>query len=99
MIDLLTDEIHRLSEEVLPRAAKSGEYPVRHDHCFKRIAFDWACGAKWDTVVDQPFYKNATQRQKERALGALKQMVKFPGTAHAMNKQSLTYRTNRSCES
>ena len=33
-------------------------WPIRADHCFKRIAFDTAVGAKWDTVHSRPAYSS-----------------------------------------
>jgi hypothetical protein len=84
--------MHHLSEEVLPEKAEDGDYPVRFDHCFKRIAFDRATQAKWDTVVNRPFYENATSRQMKKAVKALKEMARSPARARELNKASLRYR-------
>lgn len=34
--------------------AAAERWPVRADHCFLRIAYDTAVGAKWDTVHARP---------------------------------------------
>jgi hypothetical protein len=90
----LTQLMHRLSEEALPkRAEESGDYPVRFDHCFKRIAYDAAAGAKWDEVVGRPFYEHAGQDLKREATQVLQNMLLSPRVARAYNNQSLAYRS------
>ena len=42
---------------LLARAAAE-QWPIRADHCFLRIAYDNAVGAKWDTVVRPPAWRN-----------------------------------------
>jgi hypothetical protein len=92
-MDEVTREMHRLSEEALPlRAEGTGDYPVRHDHCFKRIAFDAAVGDKWDRVIDRPFYQNASPKTKRAAVSVLKEMLRSPEAAESYNRQSLHYR-------
>ncbi len=81
-----------LAEEVLPRHAASGNYPVRFDHCFKRIAYDVAVGAQWDADVTPPFYQNATLDQIRRAVRVLREMAADPDRAAAYNHRSLRYR-------
>lgn len=89
----LLEDLRRLSEEALPRLAReTGQYPVRFDHCFKRIAYDYAAGEKWDQAVDRPFYKNASIEQLQTALEALERMEEDPGAAEVLNDQSLSYR-------
>ena len=84
--------MERLAEEVLPAKAASGAYPVRFDHCFKRIAYDVAVGAKWDTAVPPPFYKHAPPAQLRRAVTILREMVADPDRAADYNRRSLRYR-------
>ena len=81
-----------LAEEVLPAKAASGDYPVRFDHCFKRIAYDVAVGAKWDTEVASPFYEHASREQIRRAVDVLRQMAEDPGRAAEYNRRSLRCR-------
>lgn len=90
-----SEDIRRLkvlAEEVLPKKAASGNYPVRFDHCFKRIAYDVAVGTKWDTEVTPPFYKHATPEQTRRAVEVLQEMALEPDRAAGYNRRSLHYR-------
>lgn len=87
------DEMNRLAEEVLPEnAARDSRYPVRFDHCFKRIAYDAAVGAQWDTEVQRPFYRHASDAQIKDAIDTLHAMREDPERAAELNRQSLTYR-------
>ncbi|WP_158666547.1 GCN5-related N-acetyltransferase [Salinibacter altiplanensis] len=85
--------MERLAEEVLPAKAASGNYPVRFDHCFKRIAYDMAVGAKWDAEVARPFYEHASREQVRRAVDVLRKMARDPARAAEYNRRSLRYRT------
>ncbi|MFB6271848.1 MAG: GCN5-related N-acetyltransferase [Salinibacter sp.] len=92
------DDVRRLktlAEEVLPEKAASGDYPVRFDHCFKRIAYDVAVGTQWDTEVAPPFYQHATPDQLRRAIAVLWEMIGDPDRAATYNQQSLRYRDVR----
>jgi len=85
--------MNRLAENVLPvRAANDDRYPVQFDHCFKRIAYDTAVEARWDTVVEPPFYVHASLDVIQRAVEALTGMAEAPSVARALNRQSLAYR-------
>ena len=88
------DEMEHLAEEVLPdKAADDSRYPVRFDHCFKRIAYDAAVGAQWDTQVQRPFYRHASDEQIQDAIDALETMRDTPSRVAELNRQSLEYRT------
>jgi len=85
--------IRRLADEVLPaRAASDDRYPVQEDHCFRRIAYDVAVGARWDEVLARPFHEHARPDHIRRALTVLEEMVEDPATARTYNRQSLRYR-------
>jgi hypothetical protein len=87
------DEMNRLAEEVLPsNATRDDRYPVRFDHCFKRIAYDAAVGAQWDTEVQPPFYRHASDAQIHAAIETLNAMCEDPTRAAELNRQSLAYR-------
>lgn len=89
------DEMNRLAEDVLPEiAGEDDRYPVRFDHCFKRIAYDASVGDRWDREVQRPFYRYATDQQIRRAIQTLKEMVDSPSRATDLNRQSLTYRAD-----
>lgn len=38
--------------------AAAERWPIRADHCFLRIAYDNAVGAKWDTVHAPPAWRS-----------------------------------------
>lgn len=88
------DRIERLADEVLPAVAawREGEYPVVFDHCFRRIAYDTACGMKWTEAVDRPFSRRAPVWLLTTTLEILYQMVVSPAKTHRFNDQSLQYR-------
>jgi len=65
---------------------------IRSDHCFKRIAYDVAVGAKWDTEVTPPFSKNTPPAQLRRAVTILREMAATPDRAADYNQRSLRYR-------
>jgi len=88
----LVRTMERLAEDILPVKAASGAYPVRFDHCFKRIAYDVAVGARWDTEVPPPFCGNATPAQLRRAIDVLRAMAGNPGRAAEYNRYSLRCR-------
>ncbi|WP_259220727.1 hypothetical protein [Salinibacter ruber] len=88
----LVRTMEHLAEDILPTKAASGAYPVRFDHCFKRIAYDVAVGAKWDTDVTPPFCANATPAQLRRAIDVLRAMARDPDRAHEYNRYSLRCR-------
>ena len=87
------DKMKRLAETVLPEeAARDSRYPVRFDHCFKRIAYDVAVGARWDTEVQRPFYRHASDAQIRDAIETLNAMRDDPARADELNRRSLQYR-------
>lgn len=54
----------------MARATVEG-WPIRADHCFLRIAYDNAAGAKWDTVVKPPAWRNLPVDRLAAALSVL----------------------------
>lgn len=64
------------------------------NHCYWRIANDYACKDKWDKLVKRPFYKNASDIQLIKSITILQDMVGNKEVLFNFNKQSLTYRKN-----
>jgi hypothetical protein len=67
------------------------------NHCYLRIVNDMTCGAKWDTVVERPFIKNATDKQLLTSVKFLSDLlcIKDSVTVNRilfMNSISLEYR-------
>ena len=66
-------------------------WPIRRDHCFLRVAYDTACGAKWDTVVKPPAWRNLPIEALAEALRLLGTMRDLP-TLRTLNDHSLALR-------
>ena len=43
-----------LTERTLPALAREHRWPLRLDHCFKRVCLDWAFGDVWYRHVPKP---------------------------------------------
>jgi hypothetical protein len=60
MADLPVDRAARLAaykhltEVELPARASASRWPIRFDHCFKRICLDNACGDVWHRHIRRP---------------------------------------------
>lgn len=80
------------TEVVLPRVAKERGYPVRLDHCFKRICMDNAVGGFWRDHVPAPFITNADPLQLLTALGIAAGIGHGVANVHALNQRSLQWR-------
>jgi hypothetical protein len=62
------------------------------NHCYLRIAYDNVLFAKWDTVVNRPFTKNANQEQINFANFLLTMYIKDKHLLLEHNRISLTFR-------
>lgn len=72
-------------------AAAGPGWPVSADHCFLRIAYDNAVGAKWGTVVRPPAWRNLPPDALAEALRLLGTMDD-PATLRRLNARSLALR-------
>ncbi len=54
-----------LTEVALPDMARLHRWPIRFDHCFKRICLDWAFGDVWYNHLKRP----AERHLRGEALG------------------------------
>ncbi|TRW14310.1 GCN5-related N-acetyltransferase [Glacieibacterium frigidum] len=73
--------------------AAAERWPIRADHCFLRIGYDNAVGAKWDTVVKAPAWRNLPVDRIEAAAAVLGQIEAEGRVAlDALNAASLGYR-------
>ena len=62
------------------------------NHCYLRIALDNTIGAKWDTKIARPAYKNLTKEQLDRVLCLLGQYQTDKAMVLRHNQISLDYR-------
>ena len=72
-------------------AAAMPDWPVHADHCFLRIAYDNAAGARWDTVVRPPAWRNLPPDVLAVAVRLLDEMAD-PATLRRLNDRSLALR-------
>ena len=49
--------------------AAAERWPLRNDHCFLRVAYDNAVGAKWDTVYARPAWRSLPLDRLMAAVG------------------------------
>lgn len=73
--------------------AAAERWPIRADHCFLRIAYDNAAGAKWDTVHARPGWATLPPDQLAAAVAVL---TRIEGEGRAaldpLNAASLAFR-------
>ena len=89
----LRRRLARLCDDVLPALATTEAYPVAHDHCFRRLAYDTAVGAEWTTEIGRPFVANADDTILATAYRVAAWMVRDgPEAADACQEKSLRLR-------
>lgn len=73
--------------------AAAERWPIRADHCFLRIAYDNAVGAKWDTAVARPAWSNLPLDRLTAAIAVLAH-IEAEGRAalDPLNAASLAFR-------
>ena len=90
-------ELLRLANEVFPAVAKTGDYPVRFNHCFLRIVYDNLFGARWQEVLPpgQPAYKQLSPEQLAGAIELGEAVIADPAYCRTLNERSLHWREKR----
>lgn len=88
------EHISVLCEDSLPRQAERGGWPVRFGHCFRRLAYDSACGGDWrDEVEGGTFVKDASSELMAEALKEAARMLYYgDGYAWKLQEKSLLWR-------
>lgn len=85
--------LKHLTEAVLPARARALRWPIRLDHCFKRICFDAAFGDVWDRHIARPAERNLHGESLARALRCAEELAIGDGSLLAeRNRQSLGWR-------
>ena len=72
--------------------AAERNWPIRLDHCFKRVCLDAAIGARWDTVVRRPAIRHLSLPQLAAAVGQAERIVADPALLLPLNRTSLRLR-------
>jgi hypothetical protein len=57
-----------LTERELPARAATERWPIRFDHCFKRICLDWAFGDVWYRHLARPAERHLRGEALARAV-------------------------------
>ncbi len=82
-----------LTETILPALAREHHWPIRMDHCFKRICLDHAFSDVWYHHLKKPAERHLTGEPLQRALACAEDLAR-EGLAllGTRNTASLTYR-------
>ena len=65
----------RLTEHELPARAQAEAWPIRLDHCFKRICLDHAFGDVWYNLLARPAERHLAGEALDRALGCAEALL------------------------
>lgn len=87
-----TDTITYYVEFVFPMLASKYNWPIRFDHCFRRVIYDICVGDKWNTKVQSPANKNMTVEQLKRCVSICIELVENPQLMMEYNNRSLAWR-------
>lgn len=92
--ETLKDRLRHQANVEFPAAARSGDYPIRFNHCFLRVVYDNLFGTKWQTVLSpgQPAIHQLTGEQLEEALRIGRRVIDDPEVCRALNQRSLVFR-------
>ncbi len=64
-----------LTEEQLPERAREECWPLRLDHCFKRVCLDWACGDCWYRHIRRPAERHMDDAVLSRAVRCAEELL------------------------
>ncbi len=64
-----------LTEEILPALARENRWPIRLDHCFKRICLDHAFGDVWYKHLARPAERHLEGEALRRALACAEELA------------------------
>lgn len=82
------------TKEILPQMARDPaiKWPVRHDHCFRRIVLDNVCGGPWFKHLPMPAYKSLSYDQARHAVQLCEDIIAHRVDLHELNRRSLIWR-------
>ncbi len=82
-----------LTETALPARARDLRWPIRFDHCFKRITLDHACSDVWYQHLPRPAERHLRGPALARALAAAKALLSGDrALLDRLNQASLRHR-------
>ncbi|MGI4852977.1 MAG: hypothetical protein ACRYF4_02880 [Janthinobacterium lividum] len=68
-------EWKRLTEQVLPALAKQHRWPLRLDHCFKRVCLDFAYDDVWYDHVQKPAERHMSDEALQGSIACANEIV------------------------
>ena len=85
-----------LTEEILPARARQQRWPIRFDHCFKRICLDWAFGDVWYRHLARPAERHLAGEPLQRAVACAEALATGePALLRERDAASLRWRGKR----
>ncbi len=82
-----------LTERTLPALAREGHWPLRFDHCFKRVCLDHAFRDVWYKHVPRPAERHIGREPLNRAICCAEKIAAGGiATLRQRNAQSLAWR-------
>lgn len=82
-----------LTERLLPERARNERWPLRLDHCFKRVCLDFTFGDVWYRHLDRPAERHLNGDALERAVQCAEELaVGDRNLLETRNRLSLRYR-------
>ena len=82
-----------LTETVLPQLAREARWPLRLDHCFKRVCLDHAFQDVWYRHLKKPAEKHINGEALDRALRCAEEIAEEGRPLlDIRNRESLAYR-------
>ena len=86
-------DFKRLTEQLLPTLAREQRWPIRLDHCFKRICLDAAFHDVWYRHLSRPAERHLGGEPLARAVACAEEIVRagLPALIQR-NRESLGYR-------
>ncbi len=87
------EQFKYLTEVALPQRARDEHWPLRLDHCFKRVCLDYAFGGEWYQFIAKPAERNLHGEALLRAVQCAEEILRQgKPLLNARNRESLGYR-------
>ncbi len=82
-----------LTEVALPERARAERWPLRNDHCFKRVCLDFAVEDVWYRHVRKPAERHIAGEALDRAVRCAEELLREgEGLLRQRNRESLQHR-------
>ncbi|MBE7180593.1 MAG: hypothetical protein INR71_05165 [Terriglobus roseus] len=82
-----------LTEQLLPSRAREKRWPLRLDHCFKRVCLDHAFQDVWYHHLNKPAERHIAGAPLDRALRCAEELLDDDGSLlRKRNEESLRWR-------